>query len=73
MAIIKNIKVGEVTRMLDNDYKVPQDGGKYALICKEHGFLLQGTNKKFLWSFARDLSWCDFCAFTYPCLEADYG
>ena len=70
MAIIKNIKVGEVTRMLDNDYSVPQDGGKYALICKEHGFLLQGTNKKILWSHARNLSWCDYCTGTDPRLEA---
>ena len=70
MAIIKSMKVGEVTRMLDNDWSVPQDGGKYALICKEHGFLIQGTNQKILWSHARNLSWCDSCTGTDPRLEA---
>jgi hypothetical protein len=43
------------------------DGGKYALICNNHGFLIQDDNKKRLWKFATEvIDWCEGCAGTDP-------
>ena len=43
------------------------DGGKYVLICNNHGFLIQDDNKTRLWKFATEVSdWCEGCAGTDP-------
>lgn len=43
------------------------DGGKYALICNNHGFLIQDDNKTRLWKFATEVNdWCEGCAGTDP-------
>lgn len=37
-------------------------GGKWLLLCDDHGFLLQDTNKRRLWRHADDVSdWCEEC------------
>ena len=43
------------------------DGGKYALICNNHGFLIQDDNKTRLWKFATEvIDWCEGCSGTDP-------
>jgi hypothetical protein len=39
------------------------DGGKYALTCNTHGYIIQDSNKNRLWKNALDVSdWCEACA-----------
>lgn len=41
----------------------PEDGGKYALTCDMHDYLIQDTNKARLWKFADvPADWCMGCA-----------
>lgn len=38
------------------------DGGKWLLMCEDHGGILQDTNKRTLWAWAADPSdWCEEC------------
>ena len=38
------------------------DGGKWLLMCEDHGSILQDTNKSRLWSNAREVeTWCGRC------------
>jgi len=38
------------------------DGGKWLLMCDDHGFILQDTNKRRLWGHADEVSdWCEEC------------
>lgn len=37
-----------------------EDGGKWVLICEEHGSLIQDTNKTRLWQHADEVAdWCE--------------
>ena len=37
-----------------------EDGGKWVLMCEEHGSIVQDTNKNRLWSHASEVSdWCE--------------
>jgi hypothetical protein len=39
-----------------------EDGGKWLLMCEDHGFILQDTNKSRLWSNADEVTdWCEVC------------
>lgn len=38
------------------------DGGKYALMCNNHGYLIQDNNKTRLWKLATEVvEWCAAC------------
>jgi hypothetical protein len=38
------------------------DGGKWLLMCENHGFIVQDTNKRRLWGAADEVSdWCEEC------------
>ena len=40
----------------------PDDGGKYQLLCRNHGYLIQDNNKSRLWKFASEVTeWCAAC------------
>ena len=53
--------VGNTTVSLDFA-DCPSDGGKYQLLCENHGYLIQGDNKRTLWQFADDVAgWCEAC------------
>lgn len=53
--------VGNTTVELDYA-DCPEDGGKYQLLCVNHGYLIQGDNKRSLWQFATDVAfWCEAC------------
>lgn len=37
-----------------------EDGGKYVLMCEEHGSIVQDTNKKRLWEQVTEVAdWCE--------------
>lgn len=41
----------------------PADGGKYALICDMHDYIIQDTNKRRLWRWSETpADWCQGCA-----------
>ena len=62
--MIKTKKLQNTTVVLDWA-DCPEDGGKYAILCDEHGFLLQGNCKKTLWQWAKTpADWCGACAGT---------
>jgi hypothetical protein len=45
----------------------PDDGGKYQLLCRNHGYLIQDNNKSRLWKFASEVTeWCAACQGTDP-------
>jgi hypothetical protein len=36
------------------------DGGKWVLMCEEHGFIIQSNNKNDLWAHANEVAdWCE--------------
>lgn len=38
------------------------DGGKWLLMCEDHGFIVQDTNKRRLWGAADEVEeWCEEC------------
>ena len=48
------------------------DGGKYALICNLHSYLIQDNNKARLWTQADCVAdWCEGCAGTDPRLQRE--
>lgn len=59
MLKVKN--VGNTTVTLEYA-DCPDDGGKYALVCSNHGYLVQDSNKSRLWQHASTpADWCDAC------------
>ena len=59
--MLKVKKVGETTVSLDYA-TCPEDGGKYELICNNHGYLIQDDNKSRLWRHSVEpRSWCAAC------------
>jgi hypothetical protein len=39
-----------------------EDGGKWLLMCEDHGFIIQGSNYRRLWGNADEVSdWCEEC------------
>lgn len=39
-----------------------KDGGKWLLMCEDHGFIVQDTNMRRLWGAADEVSdWCEMC------------
>ena len=63
--MIKTKKVGNVKVTLcltEEEGLCVADGGKWLLMCEDHGFILQDTNKSRLWSNANEVSnWCTVC------------
>ena len=38
------------------------DGGKWLLMCEDHGGIIQDTNHRRLWGHANDVDdWCEYC------------
>ena len=62
----KSIKVDNVTVTIClaiEEGLDPVDGGKWLLMCEQHGSILQDTNRSRLWSNAVDVkNWCGQCA-----------
>lgn len=59
------LKVRQVKNVVVSlDYAdCPDDGGKYQLLCLNHGYLIQSNNKNILWRHADDvMNWCAACA-----------
>ena len=57
---VKNVEDTVVTL---NYAECIQDGGKYALICEKHSYILQDSNKNRLWQHASNVQdWCAACA-----------
>jgi|LakMenEpi03Aug12_release.lakeMendotaPanAssembly.Ray.scaffolds.fasta_scaffold3248899_1 hypothetical protein len=60
--MLKTKVVGNTTVTLDYAECVT-DGGKYAIICGNHSYLLQDNNKRRLWKHAEGVNeWCAACA-----------
>jgi hypothetical protein len=60
--MLKIKTVGNTTVSLENAECV-EDGGKYALVCRNHSYLVQDTNKSRLWKHADSVAdWCGACA-----------
>ena len=61
----KSIKVNNVTVTLclaAEEGLDPIDGGKWLLMCEDHGSIVQDTNKARLWANALEVkSWCGSC------------
>jgi hypothetical protein len=64
-ATTKSKKVGDVTVTLcltEDEGLCIEDGGKWLLMCDDHGFIVQDTNKSRLWSTANEVTdWCEVC------------
>ena len=60
--MLKVKKVGNTVVTLENA-DCPDDGGKYAIVCGNHSYLLQDNNKQRLWKHAVEVQdWCAACA-----------
>jgi hypothetical protein len=59
---LKNKNVGNT--LVTVEYaECPDDGGKYAIVCNNHSYLLQDNNKQRLWKHAESvMEWCAACA-----------
>jgi hypothetical protein len=46
----------------------PAGGGKWVLVCEDHGFIIQDTNKRRLSAWKKHpIEWCEMCAhIAYP-------
>jgi hypothetical protein len=65
MTTTKSKKVGNVTVTIcltEDEGLCVQDGGKWLLMCEDHGFILQDSNKARLWGSADEVTdWCERC------------
>ena len=60
--MLKEKNVGN-TRVTLEYAECPDDGGKYAIVCSNHSYLLQDSNKQRLWKHAEGvMDWCAACA-----------
>jgi hypothetical protein len=59
----KSKKIGDFTITIcltEAEGLCVEDGGKWVLMCEEHGSIIQDTNKARLWSHADEVAdWCE--------------
>lgn len=60
--MILKSKITRYTTVILAPAECVEDGGKYELVCVNHGFLIQDDNKKRLWKWADwSFDWCATC------------